>query len=167
MPGERIPQERVWAPWLPSQRYPTREHDGRYLCQRGCEQRRLHILQRVHLQTRWTLKFLSALPWSKVCGVYVSCKHSLRLVDHILVLKKNVWACEVCEVSACVCVGLPGRIRPKLKQMFFIVLVLVLYAGSVYICLQNITIFPSFSQWFCILSYCLQVCEFSLIKLSN
>lgn len=77
----------------------------------------------------------------------MSCKHSLRLVDHVLVLKKNVWACEVCEVSACVCVcvGLPGRIRPKFKQMIVIFLVLVLYAGYVYICLQNITILPSFS----------------------
>lgn len=33
----------------------------------------------------------------------------------------------------------------SLNSCFFIVLVLVLYAGYVYICLQNITIFPSFS----------------------
>lgn len=51
----------------------------------------------------------------------------------------------MCEVSPCVLVGLPGRIRPKFKQMFCILLVLVLYAVYVYISLQNITIFPSFS----------------------
>lgn len=120
VPGERIPKERVWAPWLSSERYSTREHGGRYLCQRGWEQRRLHLLQRVHLQTRWTLKFLSVLPWLKFFGVWVSCKHSLWLPDHVLVLKRNVWVCEVFDVwSLCVWVGLPGRIRPYFKQMFF------------------------------------------------
>lgn len=56
--GERVPEERVWAPWLPSQRHATREHGGGYLRQRRWEQRRLHILKRVYVQTRWTLTAL-------------------------------------------------------------------------------------------------------------
>lgn len=57
-PGERVPEEGVWAPWLPSQRHSTREHGSGYLLQRGWEQRRLHILKRVYVQTRWTLTVL-------------------------------------------------------------------------------------------------------------
>lgn len=91
VPGERIPEERVWAPRLPSQRHLTREHDGRYICQRGWEQRRLHILQRVHVQARWTLKSL----WHWRTGWIVG-------IIWPSVWKSNVGVRVVCDVFLCV-----------------------------------------------------------------
>lgn len=60
-PGKRIPEEGVSASWLSSQWHSAWEHGGGHFCQRGWKQGRLHILQRVYLQTWWTLKSLSVL----------------------------------------------------------------------------------------------------------
>lgn len=99
-PGERVPEEGVWAPWLPSQRHSTREHGGGYLRQRGWEQRRLHILKRVYVQTRWTLTVLmqSASHFTvEILWCFgVHRKLSLRLPESISVLQKHV--CVMCDV---------------------------------------------------------------------
>lgn len=99
-PGERVPEEGVWAPWLPSQRHSTREHGGGYLRQRGWEQRRLHILKRVYVQTRWTLTVLmqSASHFTvEILWCFgVHRKLSLRLPESISVLQKHV--CIMCDV---------------------------------------------------------------------
>lgn len=71
LPGERIPEEGIWASRLPSQRHSSWEHGGWYFCQRGWEQRRLYILQRVHIQTWWTLKPRISLTHSSTVGDHI------------------------------------------------------------------------------------------------
>lgn len=104
-PGERVPEEGVWAPWLPSQRHSTREHGGGYLRQRGWEQRRLHILKRVHVQTRWTLAVLMQSAshflisrW-KYFGALECIANSLSGYLKVFQFYRNMFAsCVTCEL---------------------------------------------------------------------
>lgn len=56
--GERVPEERVRAPRLPSQWHATWEHDRGHIRQGGHEQGRLAVLERVHVQTWWAVMWL-------------------------------------------------------------------------------------------------------------